>query len=62
MERICCRCLEHLAGFHIQHNLRLENEILMKNSTIAHNDVTSGSYRLKIVPGTDYMLDTSHHK
>ena len=50
---------EHLAGFNIQHNLRLENEIFNEKefTTLAHNDVTSGSYRLKnVVPGTDYIV------
>ena len=49
---------EHLAGFNIQHNLRLDNQIFNEKefTTIAHNDVTSGSFRLKnVVPGTEYI-------
>ena len=50
---------EHLAGFNIQHNVKIENEDFNEKdfTTFAFNNITTGSYTLRnVVPGNGYII------
>ena len=49
---------EHLAGFNIQHNIRLQNENFNEKdfTTLAYNNINTGSFTLRnVVPGEGYI-------
>ena len=50
---------EHLAGFNIQHNIKIQNEDFNEKdfTTVASNQISTGTYTIRnVVPGNGYIV------